>query len=367
MVKCVVSGCPNRIDNHKGLFNRPSKRFFNFPKDQARVKVWLAALRETEKQDCTEQHIICEDHFLKDHLTPRGISEDAIPLMPPYLDGPLISPWGAESSDDEGEALEEENATDCQYLNQNEDGNMSENEPQHDSEMPSAIQQHMGRKDLSLSKLTLRFLELLLASSDGVLDLNMAVENLKTRKRRIYDVTSVLQGIRVIKKESASKVKWIASPPVSSFLGTKERCQKELGNLMIVEDALDKLIKTCAQQLFDMTDKTENAGSAYVTHEDLSRIKVFQGQTVIAIKAPEETKLEVPTPKEDSIQIKLKAGKGPITVVMCEMEVPGNPQGPGSHDAMGCFVTLEESRIKTDPLQTDDMDASAPQNAVQSA
>lgn len=67
------------------------------------MKVWLAALRETEKEDSTEEHRICEDHFLTDHITPRGISEDAIPIMPPYLDGPLslISPWGEDSSDEE--------------------------------------------------------------------------------------------------------------------------------------------------------------------------------------------------------------------------------------------------------------------------
>lgn len=38
--------------------------------------------------------------------------------------------------------------------------------------------------------------------------------------------------------------------------------------------------------------------SAYVTYEDICRIGAFQNQTVIAIKAPEETKLEVPTPTE---------------------------------------------------------------------
>lgn len=41
MVKCVVSGCPNRImsSENRGIFNRPPKRFFKFPKDPARVKV----------------------------------------------------------------------------------------------------------------------------------------------------------------------------------------------------------------------------------------------------------------------------------------------------------------------------------------
>lgn len=32
-----------------------------------------------------------------------GVTSDAIPIMPPYLDGPLglIGPWGAESSEEE--------------------------------------------------------------------------------------------------------------------------------------------------------------------------------------------------------------------------------------------------------------------------
>lgn len=43
MVKCVVSGCPNRVvtvnANNRGVHDRPPKRFFNFPTDPARVKV----------------------------------------------------------------------------------------------------------------------------------------------------------------------------------------------------------------------------------------------------------------------------------------------------------------------------------------
>lgn len=37
---------------------------------------------------------------------------------------------------------------------------------------------------------------------------------------------------------------------------------------------------------------------AYVTYEDICQVAAFRDQTVIAIKAPEETKLEVPTPTE---------------------------------------------------------------------
>ena len=39
---------------------------------------------------------------------------------------------------------------------------------------------------------------------------------------------------------------------------------------------------------------------AYVTHEDMCHIKAFQEQTLIAVRAPEETKLDVPLPREVS-------------------------------------------------------------------
>lgn len=35
-----------------------------------------------------------------------------------------------------------------------------------------------------------------------------------------------------------------------------------------------------------------------MNHTDVSRLQALQGQTVIAIKAPEETKLEIPAPTE---------------------------------------------------------------------
>lgn len=49
------------------------------------------------------QHLICEDHFLPDDITTNGVSNDAIPIMPPCLDEALgmISPWGAELSEEE--------------------------------------------------------------------------------------------------------------------------------------------------------------------------------------------------------------------------------------------------------------------------
>lgn len=219
----------------------------------------------------------------------------------------------------------------------------------------------VSRQDVSLGLLTRRFLELLLAAPDGSLDLRHVATNLQTRKRRVYDITNVLTGISLIEKQSASRIRWTGKSPISSFLWkNQQRFQKELENLKLVEDTLDGLIKSCAQQLFDMTDDTENSESAYVTYEDISRLRAFQEQTLIVVKAPEETKLEVPAPKEDSIQVHLKGGRGPIMVLTSDTGSGDVVTGEKS----GCFLMLEESRIKTAVLHTE---SSSPQSTVQSA
>lgn len=92
MVKCVVRGCQNQSDLKPGeMRNRPRKRFFSFPADQGRVRVWMAALRESVR--FSTEHKICEDHFLPEHITPGGISSDAIPIMPP-LEGGILGSGG---------------------------------------------------------------------------------------------------------------------------------------------------------------------------------------------------------------------------------------------------------------------------------
>ncbi|XP_029351640.1 transcription factor E2F6 [Echeneis naucrates] len=373
MVKCVVSGCPNRmVGANRGILNRPLKRFFNFPEDPTRVKVWLAALRETDKQDLTEQHLICEDHFLPEDISSNGVNSDAIPIMPPCLEGSLslTSPWRAESSSEEEQ--EEEGEVRWPIRGCDDDG-PARKLPQQVShrslrnptvmEKPSAARsdskqstspKKFSRQDVSLGWLTRGFLELLLASPDGSLDLRQVAVSLNTRKRRIYDITNVLNSIQLIQKESTNRIKWIGKSPISHFLWkNQQRLQKELDNLKLVEDTLDGLIKSCAQQLFDMTDDVENSASAYVTHEDISRLRDLQEQTVIVVKAPEETKLEIPAPSEDSIQVNLKAGKGPIMVVTCEVGSEGAVTSDPGESRRGFFLTLDESRIRTTTLHTE--------------
>uniref|UniRef100_A0A3Q3XAE5 E2F/DP family winged-helix DNA-binding domain-containing protein n=1 Tax=Mola mola TaxID=94237 RepID=A0A3Q3XAE5_MOLML len=65
-----------------------------------------------------------------------------------------------------------------------------------------------SRLDTSLGLLTQRFAERIQHTTDGVLDLNLVAKELNAPKRRVYDVTNVLEGIRLIKKKSKNHVQW---------------------------------------------------------------------------------------------------------------------------------------------------------------
>lgn len=67
---------------------------------------------------------------------------------------------------------------------------------------------NLHRYDNSLGLLTRRFVQLLKESPDGVLDLNGAAAQLEVQKRRIYDITNVLEGIGVIEKKGKNNVRW---------------------------------------------------------------------------------------------------------------------------------------------------------------
>lgn len=69
-----------------------------------------------------------------------------------------------------------------------------------------------GRKpryDGSLVQLTRRFMDLVKAAPEGVLDLNEVSRLLGVRKRRVYDITNVLDGIHLVQKRSKNHIQWV--------------------------------------------------------------------------------------------------------------------------------------------------------------
>ncbi|KAI3357993.1 hypothetical protein L3Q82_003018 [Scortum barcoo] len=143
-----------------------------------------------------------------------------------------------------------------------------------------------SRYDTSLGFLTRRFAELLRRSADGVLDLNLVAQELNAPKRRVYDVTNVLEGIQLIKKKSKNNIEWL--------------------------------------------------------------IPSLKEQTVIVIKAPAETKLEVPHP-EESLQVHLCSTQGPIEVFLCSDD-PIPMEASDASVASDGHLNLSANRNDSTPL-----------------
>ncbi|XP_066143496.1 transcription factor E2F1-like [Euwallacea fornicatus] len=169
------------------------------------------------------------------------------------------------------------------------------------------------RYDTSLSLLTKKFSELLQKSRNGVVDLNRASEELQVQKRRIYDITNVLEGIGLLEKKSKNNIQWKGAGDNSKFLGLK----KQLKVLDDRENQLDKQLEMAESEL----RKLGQDKFGYVSYNDLRSIPKVQNKTVMAIKAPPNTKLSVPTWTSDAspeaYSIQMKSSDGPIEVFLC--------------------------------------------------
>lgn len=185
------------------------------------------------------------------------------------------------------------------------------------------------RYDTSLGLLTKKFIYLLSESEDGVLDLNWAAEVLDVQKRRIYDITNVLEGIQLIRKKAKNNIQWVGRGMLEDPTrpGKQQQLGQELKELTNTEQALDQLIQSCSLNFKHLTEDKTNKRLAYVTYQDIRAIGNFKEQTVIAVKAPPQTRLEVPDRNEENLQIYLKSTQGPIEVYLCpeEMQEPDSP------------------------------------------
>lgn len=175
------------------------------------------------------------------------------------------------------------------------------------------------RYDSSLSLLTKKFLNLLLEASDGTLDLNKAAQELDVQKRRMYDITNVLEGIGLIEKSLKNMIRLKAThmsrpKEVEEY---KARLRAEVDILRIEEHRVDRLIRERKDQLAALLEDENNKKFLHVSREDINSLPCFEDSTLIAIEAPHGTLVEVTDPNESlefpqRLSMVLRSSMGPI-------------------------------------------------------
>ncbi|XP_028783206.1 transcription factor E2FB-like isoform X1 [Neltuma alba] len=180
------------------------------------------------------------------------------------------------------------------------------------------------RYDSSLGLLTKKFINLIKQAEDGILDLNKAADTLEVQKRRIYDITNVLEGIGLIEKKLKNRIQWkgldVSRPGEAD--DSFSSLQTEVENLTMKEGQLDEQIREMQERLRKLSEDENNQKWLFLTEDDIKGLPCFLNETLIAIKAPHGTTLEVPDPDEAvdypqrRYRIILRSTMGPIDVYL---------------------------------------------------
>jgi len=166
------------------------------------------------------------------------------------------------------------------------------------------------QNDTSLGATAKRFVALMTGAIDQTIELNEAAKKLNAPKRRIYDVTNVLEGIGLVTKKAKNHFEWVGGDVDSN--GQVEPDELELQRLRQWEKELSQAIEQQETQLRYMTESNDIHG--YVTCKDIRSI--FNRKMILCIKAPLDTKLQIPEPSE-GIQLLMKSTRGPIECYLC--------------------------------------------------
>ncbi|PZC82827.1 transcription factor E2F5 [Helicoverpa zea] len=153
------------------------------------------------------------------------------------------------------------------------------------------------RYEKSLGLLTTKFMSLLQKAKDGVLDLKTATNLLAVRqKRRIYDITNVLEGIGLIEKRSKNSIQWKGAGPdcKTTDIGQKVMVlRKQIGRLDEHERLLDKQLHWIEQSIKNVLDDTDNSDLCFVSDKDIH--DCFEDSQVLVLEAPLGADLSVGT------------------------------------------------------------------------
>ncbi|XP_025612309.1 transcription factor E2FC isoform X3 [Arachis hypogaea] len=197
----------------------------------------------------------------------------------------------------------------------------------HATHEPNATTPHLAavnncRYDSSLGLLTKKFVCLIEAADYGTLDLNKTAETLEVQKRRIYDITNVLEGIGLIEKTSKNHIRWKGcnghGPQELNY--QLKRLKTEVESLYAEESALDDCIRQ-KQELIKNLEENENSQRyLFLTNEDILNLPCFQNQELIAIKAPKVSVVEVPDPDQElgfwHYKMTVRSATGPIYIYL---------------------------------------------------
>ena len=154
------------------------------------------------------------------------------------------------------------------------------------------------RQENSLGELTTNFIDYVKTKGLELININEIVKKLKVKKRRIYDITNVLEGIGYIKKLGKNQIKWIKADFLKEniILNNNNEDSNKINKFLELKkenEKLDLFLKEINLEFEKINEKPETKNYAYVTYDDLKNLADNNNNKMIAIKAPIDTNIEI--------------------------------------------------------------------------
>ncbi|CAK5114607.1 unnamed protein product [Meloidogyne enterolobii] len=153
----------------------------------------------------------------------------------------------------------------------------------------------------------------------GVLNLNEAAELLGVPKRRLYDITNVLEGVDLIEKIGKNSIKWRDQSEFTNSV-TYQKLNKENIELINEEIGLDKFIQSVSSSLKLAKEDPTDAFYSYSLLTDFRSLDNFKNKMLIAVKAPKDSSSSI---EKFEVIIKNENG-GPLNSFVCPEDINEN-------------------------------------------
>ncbi|CAN6801693.1 hypothetical protein F2Q68_00038794 [Brassica cretica] len=214
------------------------------------------------------------------------------------------------------------------------------------------------RYDSSLGLLTKKFVNLIREAEDGSLDLNYCADVLEVQKRRIYDITNVLEGVGLIEKTTKNHIRWKGADNLGQLeLGNQiSRLKLEVESMQSEENRLDDLIRERQEALRSLEEDEHCKRYMFMTEEDITSLPCFHNQTLLAIKAPTASCIEVPDPDEvmsfpqRQYRMVIRSRMGPIDVYLLSKHKGDSSMetDESAVDTSSLKIVTSDTDLKTD-------------------
>ncbi|CAJ0608710.1 unnamed protein product [Cylicocyclus nassatus] len=140
------------------------------------------------------------------------------------------------------------------------------------------------RVDNSLLVTTKKFMAL--KNVNDTVNLNNAAEELNVPKRRLYDITNVLEGINLVEKIGKNSIRWKTNDGDASVL---DALKKDCRDLQAEEIELDAVLLDLTSAVKLLREDPTSSPYAYLRIRDLRSLDTLKEQTLVAVKSLPDT------------------------------------------------------------------------------